>query len=174
MWFERYFSTNTITVLSSVFTKNLFFCCHSLTDNTDFNLLGINWPSWLGLQNTLTLFLRRCKILPTRVLWPNQLGLQNALTASLQRGKTPPTSVLDMTLNNLMVRAKALGNVEYPFIAIAPCFTPPSFFDFINLTLLFYPSFFDFIVLTFFLSLYCFDLIFLLYNIDFYILSFFL
>ena len=25
-------------------------------------------------------------------------------TASLWRGKTPPTSVLDMTLNNIMVR----------------------------------------------------------------------
>ena len=36
--------------------------------------------------------------------WPSQLGLQNTLTASLQRGKLPPTNVLDMTLNNLMVR----------------------------------------------------------------------
>ena len=35
----------------------------------------------------------------------SQMGLQNTLTASLQRGKTcPPISVLDMTLNNLMVR----------------------------------------------------------------------
>ena len=32
------------------------------------------------------------------------MGLQNTPTQSLQRGKTPPTSVLDMTLNNLMVR----------------------------------------------------------------------
>ena len=35
----------------------------------------------------------------------------------------PQTSVLDMTLNNLMVcssNAGALGNAEYPFIAIAP------------------------------------------------------
>ena len=36
--------------------------------------------------------------------WPSQLGLQNTLTASLQKSKTRPTSVLDMTLNNLMVR----------------------------------------------------------------------
>ena len=42
----------------------------------------------------------------------------------LCRGVRPPlTSVLDMTLNNLMVRFQqcwALGNAEYPFIAIAP------------------------------------------------------
>ena len=38
------------------------------------------------------------------VFWPSWLGLQNTLTASLQRGKTPPTSVLDMILNSLMVR----------------------------------------------------------------------
>ena len=31
--------------------------------------------------------------------WP-----QNTLTASLKRGKTFPTNVLDMTLNNLIVR----------------------------------------------------------------------
>ena len=36
--------------------------------------------------------------------WPSQLEVQNISTALLQRGKTPPTSVLDMTLNNLMVR----------------------------------------------------------------------
>ena len=35
---------------------------------------------------------------------PSQLGLQNTLTAPLKRGKTPLMSVLDMTLNNLMVR----------------------------------------------------------------------
>ena len=39
-------------------------------------------------------------------------------------GVRPPlTSVLDMTLNNLMVRFQqcwSFGNVEYPFIAIAP------------------------------------------------------
>ena len=31
----------------------------------------------------------------------------------------PPTSVLDMTLNNLIVRLQSLGNAEYLFIAIA-------------------------------------------------------
>ena len=39
------------------------------------------------------------------------------LPSQLQRDKTPLTSVLDMTLNILMVGA--LGNAEYPFIAIA-------------------------------------------------------
>ena len=34
----------------------------------------------------------------------SRLGLQNTLTAPLLRGKTPTTSVLDMTLNDLMVR----------------------------------------------------------------------
>ena len=43
------------------------------------------------------------KINPTWPL-PSWLGLQNRTTASLKRGKTPQTSVLDMTLNNLMVR----------------------------------------------------------------------
>ena len=37
-------------------------------------------------------------------MWPSRPGLQNTPTASLQRGKTLLTSVLDMTLNNLMVR----------------------------------------------------------------------
>ena len=32
-----------------------------------------------------------------------QLGLPNTSTASLQRCKTQPTSVVDMTLNNLMM-----------------------------------------------------------------------
>ena len=36
--------------------------------------------------------------------WPSRLGLQNTLTASLRRRKTPQMSVLVMTLNNLMVR----------------------------------------------------------------------
>ena len=36
----------------------------------------------------------------------SRLGLENKPSASLQRGKTPPTSVLDLTLNNLMVRFK--------------------------------------------------------------------
>ena len=40
----------------------------------------------------------------SKYLWPRWLGLQNTLTASLQRGKTPSMSVLDMTLNNLIVR----------------------------------------------------------------------
>ena len=32
------------------------------------------------------------------------MGLQNKLTESLQKGKISPMSVMDMTLNNLMVR----------------------------------------------------------------------
>ena len=35
---------------------------------------------------------------------PSQLGLLNTPNASLQRDKTPSTCVLDMTLNNLIVR----------------------------------------------------------------------
>ena len=35
---------------------------------------------------------------------PSQLRLQNTPTTSLQRGKNTSTSVLDMTLNNLMLR----------------------------------------------------------------------
>ena len=38
------------------------------------------------------------------ILWHSRLGLQSKLTASRQRGNILPTSVLDMTLNNLMVR----------------------------------------------------------------------
>ena len=55
-------------------------------------------------------------------LLPSQLGLKNTLIAPLQRGKTPPiTCVLNMTLNNLMVRFQQCWNfAEYPFIAIAP------------------------------------------------------
>ena len=50
----------------------------------------------------------------------SRLGLQKTPTASPQRGKTPRTSVLDMTLNNLMVRLPpVLGNLEYPFMVIA-------------------------------------------------------
>ena len=45
-------------------------------------------------------------------MWPSQ----NTITASLLRGKTSPMSVLIMTLNS---NAGALGNAEYPFIAIA-------------------------------------------------------
>ena len=54
--------------------------------------------------------------------WPIQLELQNTQTVSRQRSKTPPMSVLDVTLNNLMVRfqlAEALGNKKYSFTAIA-------------------------------------------------------
>ena len=36
--------------------------------------------------------------------WPCRVGLQNTPTAFLQRVKIPPTGVLDITLNNLMVR----------------------------------------------------------------------
>ena len=36
--------------------------------------------------------------------WPSWLGLQNTPTASLRTGKTSPKNVLDMILNNLMVR----------------------------------------------------------------------
>ena len=36
---------------------------------------------------------------------PSQMGLQNTLiVASLQRDKTPPMNILEMTLDNLMVR----------------------------------------------------------------------
>ena len=38
------------------------------------------------------------------ISWLSCLGQQNIQTVSLLRGKTPPTSVLDMILNNLMVR----------------------------------------------------------------------
>ena len=38
---------------------------------------------------------------------PSWLELKNTLTTSLQRGNTPPKSVLDMTLNNLMVRLQS-------------------------------------------------------------------
>ena len=36
--------------------------------------------------------------------WHSQLELYNIPIASLQKGKIPPTSVLDMALNNLMMR----------------------------------------------------------------------
>ncbi len=42
--------------------------------------------------------------IPSIIRWPCQLGLRNTPTTFLQKDKTPPTSVLDMTLNNLMVR----------------------------------------------------------------------
>ena len=37
-------------------------------------------------------------------VWPSRLGQQNTQTSSLQKSKSPPTSVLDMILNNPMVR----------------------------------------------------------------------
>ena len=43
-------------------------------------------------------------LLISKKMWPSFLGLQKIPTDSLQRGKIPATSVLDMTLNNLMVR----------------------------------------------------------------------
>ena len=44
--------------------------------------------------------------------WPSRLGLQNTPSASLKRSKTPPTSVLDMTLNNLIVRLQGCWGFE--------------------------------------------------------------
>ena len=46
----------------------------------------------------------RAKVITRSIGWLGWLGPQNTPTASLQRSKTPPTSVLDMTLNNLMVK----------------------------------------------------------------------
>ena len=53
------------------------------------------------------------------------LGQQNIPTASLKMSKTPiPTSVLDTTLKKsngeVLVMLEFWGNVEYPFIALAP------------------------------------------------------
>ena len=58
-------------------------------------------------------------------LLPSWLGLMNTLTAPLQMGKIPPTPtcVLNMTLNNLMVRFQwcwSFWNAEHSFIAITP------------------------------------------------------
>ena len=49
--------------------------------------------------------------------WSSRLGQQNTPTASLQRGKTPPNECpgYDMKQSD----GQALGNAEYPFIAIA-------------------------------------------------------
>ena len=45
---------------------------------------------------------------------------------SAEKYPLPTTSVLDVTLNHVMTsKAGALGNVECPFIAIAPRFTLP-------------------------------------------------
>ena len=53
---------------------------------------------------------------------PSRLGLQNTLTASLQSGKTPPQQVSWIWHETSRVSSNcgALGNAEYPFIAIAP------------------------------------------------------
>ena len=51
-------------------------------------------------------------------------GLKNIPTASLQRGKTPPNECpgydTKQSDGEVPVNAGALGNAEYPFIAIAP------------------------------------------------------
>ena len=54
--------------------------------------------SWSYLSPTHDLFWS------SKTHWPIRLRLHNTSTVSLQRSKTPPTSILDMTLNNLMVR----------------------------------------------------------------------
>ena len=53
--------------------------------------------------NAFLSYFYRCDII-LNMMWHNQMGLQNTPTAFLRRGKTLPMSVLDMTLNNLMVR----------------------------------------------------------------------
>ena len=57
----------------------------------------------------LSMMLRLLSILGKEVRLPtktyaSRLGVQNTPTVSLQRSTTPPASVLDMTVNNLMVR----------------------------------------------------------------------
>ena len=53
----------------------------------------------------IVLHLNSCCFLKQLTCKPSRLELLNTLTASLLRGKTPPpTSVLNITLNNLMVR----------------------------------------------------------------------
>ena len=62
------------------------------------------------------------------IILPSWPVLQNIPTSSLWRGKTLP-SVVDMTQNNLIVNfsnARALGNMEYTFIAITPRSTQAS------------------------------------------------
>ena len=56
---------------------------------------------------------------------PSRLGLKNTLTASLQRGKTPshnecPGYNTKKSDGEVTVIARALGNAEYPSIAIGP------------------------------------------------------
>ena len=60
-----------------------------------------NWPCVVSC-----LYGGICKYIWAYTLYkePSQLGLLNTPTASLQRGKSHPTSVLDMTLNNIMVK----------------------------------------------------------------------
>ena len=58
-----------------------------------------------------------------QAMLPCRLGLWNAMTASLQRGKTLPTSILQMTLNNLMVRFQLRWSFwyeVYSFITVVP------------------------------------------------------
>ena len=64
------------------------------------NFWSGQWP-----RNRQKRFMSRKKYYENfKIFWTSRLELQNTLTASLQKGKTPPKSVLDMTLNNLMVR----------------------------------------------------------------------
>ena len=70
------------------------------------------------------LFLSIVINLPTT--WASQLGLQNTQTASLQRGETSPNECpgygSKQSYGEAPVMLGALGNAEYPFIAIAPRF----------------------------------------------------
>ena len=58
--------------------------------------------------------------------WTSKPGLQNILTAPKQKGKIPSTIVLDMALNNLMMRLQhrwSFADTKYLIITIAPRFT---------------------------------------------------
>ena len=55
------------------------------------------------VTTTVCIIIREQRIVPM-ILWHSRLVLLNIPTAYLQRGKTKQTNVLDMTLNNLMVR----------------------------------------------------------------------
>ena len=81
----------------STFTCDI--CCISLGKHVEKKFLKFFQGDFL-----LDLFFVYCKYLIPSIPLPSWLGLENTPTASLQRGKAPPTSVLDMTLNNLMVR----------------------------------------------------------------------
>ena len=63
--------------------------CQEKKEEEDFPELKIMWMSQYDDSN---------------IILSSQLGVENTPTASLQRGKTPLTSVLDMRLNNLMLR----------------------------------------------------------------------